>query len=546
MEHSTLHALELTGQVIALGGIIFFLGLLDPACRKRGFSTHDEFVLGFQRTAVKWVSRGACLAALATFLDLFVEVGEVRGLTVFSGINLPLTWTFATETNVGRLASSRIVVLVAAALAVRLPRIGWWITAFCTFCSIALTSLVSHAAAQPHEQIAVLTSQILHITAAALWVGVLIHLLAARRLIESADSRDRVGLISEIVRRFSPVALTVTTLLAVSGIYMLCRFLGDFGGIFASAYGLTLIIKLSFLAPAIYAGALNYRRIRPQLAAASAPNPTTPAPPVLKRFGSLLELEVTSGILVLVVAGILASVSPPGPAGYYRLTAEQQHMVLVPRIPSASIVNPEKFYGAEVRDLDDFHYSEFTHHWSGVMVGLLGLAWFLQTRGGNFGKWAGYGWPFLLVPFAAFVAVASDPEVWFLHKIPFSQALADPQLSEHQLGAGIILLLVWLGWRDKRTSQARRPLGYALPVIFILGGAMLLGHAHSTLTVTDEVTNLINVQHAIFGAFILTAGVIRWFQLRGLLSARLANFLWPCCIIGLGIYMAFFYRELLT
>ena len=108
----------------------------------------------------------------------------------------------------------------------------------------------------------------------------------------------------------------------------------------------------------------------------------------------------------------------------------------------------------------------------------------------------------------------------------------------------MISALAWLGWRDRKKPQATRPLGYALPTIFILGGVLLLGHAHSTLNITEEVTNLINYQHAVFGAFILFAGMVRWLSLRDLISRRIADVLWPSLICGLGVFMAFFYREL--
>jgi hypothetical protein len=183
------------------------------------------------------------------------------------------------------------------------------------------------------------------------------------------------------------------------------------------------------------------------------------------------------------------------------------------------------------------------HHWSGAFVCVLGLGWLLQSIGGGAGKWAGYGWPLVLVPFAIFVAMMADPEVWLLRRVSLRQAISDPQLLEHQLGAVMILVLVWLGWRDLKKPAARRPLGYALPVIMILGGILLLGHAHSTLSATEALTNLINVQHAVFGAFILLAGATRWLSLRDLIPPRAASVIWPCLIIGLGTFMLFFYRE---
>ncbi|MST94606.1 MAG: hypothetical protein EXS33_04950 [Pedosphaera sp.] len=178
-----------------------------------------------------------------------------------------------------------------------------------------------------------------------------------------------------------------------------------------------------------------------------------------------------------------------------------------------------------------------------MMVTLMGLGWLIQAMGGRAGGIAGRCWPFLLVPFAIFIALAADPEVWILRRVSLWQTISDPQLLEHQLGAVLVLILVWLGWRDRNKPAATRPLGDALPVLMIFGSLLLLGHAHSPLTVTEDLTNLINVQHAVFGMFGLCAGTLRWMQLRGLFPVRATNLLWPAHVIALALFMAFFYRE---
>lgn len=219
-----------------------------------------------------------------------------------------------------------------------------------------------------------------------------------------------------------------------------------------------------------------------------------------------------------------------------RLTNAQVTALLSPHLPTTAIKNPATFYGEATRGTDDLRYAEFTHNWSGVMVTLMGLGWLIQAMGGR-------SWPLLLVPFAIFIALAADPEVWILRQISLWQASSDPELLEHQLGAVLVLILVWLGWRDRNKPAATRPLGYALPVLMIFGSLLLLGHAHSPLTVTEDLTNLINVQHAVFGMFGLCAGTLRWMQLRGLCSVRASNLLWPAHVISPGLFMAFCYRE---
>jgi hypothetical protein len=212
-------------------------------------------------------------------------------------------------------------------------------------------------------------------------------------------------------------------------------------------------------------------------------------------------------------------------------------------LPRTLIANPATIYDAQERTLPDLQYSEFTHNWSGIMVCLLGCCWLIQSLGGRVGRWAERAWPLLLLPFPFFIAVAADREVWLLRTVTFFQTIQDPQLLEHQLGALLVFILIGLGWLDQRRPLGQRPLGYALPVVMILGSLLLLGHAHSNFTSTQELTNLINVQHAVFGAFGLFAGLVRWLTLRGLFPQRTARLVWPGLVLALGLFMAFCYRE---
>ena len=545
MEHSLLHALQLCGIVVALGGSILMLGLFFPAFRTFNQEGQPPAFAGQLNASVeRWFFWGACVGVVAAILNLCVDVAEIQGRTIFGGVSAAMVWRFATITTVGHLSLLRLgaLILTAGAMLVK-GRWKWRLGLVTALAAAVCESLISHAAAQPTGRIAVITVELIHILAASLWLGVLIHLLLARRAIESATDPAGSALVAEVVRRFSPVAMTAVGLLGISGLYLVIRYLCTPAAVPTTAYGLTLLVKLVLLVPLLYAGYVNYRIIRPGLQTLRSGQSEKPRRALLRRFGKTLELEVTSGVLVITVAGILASVSPPGRTDSLRLTDAQIAAVLTPHLPRVEIANPETFYGAQERTVADLQYAEFTHNWSGVMVCLLGCGWLAVSLGGQTGRWAERAWPWLLIPFPFFIAVAADPEVWLMRKVTLMQTISDPQLLEHQLGALLAFILVGLGWLDRRLPEGQRPLGYALPVVMILGSLLLLGHAHSNFTSTQELTNLINVQHAVFGTFGLFAGTVRWLSLRGLFPAAIARPLWPALVIGLGLYMAFCYRE---
>lgn len=546
MEHSLLHAVQLFGVVATLGGAFVVLALLEPAaCVVAPDRACDMLRSAFVQSVRRWVFVGALAGACAALLDVLVQVAEMEGQTVLGGIDSAFAFRFATRTTVGRLLLARAAALLLAAVVVRIARRATWLlVAALGIAAAVCTALVSHAAAQPSGHALNVTGQLTHIIAAALWLGVLGHLLAARTRMQAAPPAS-IRLVAEIVRRFSPIAFTAVVLLAASGLVTACRFVGTPGAIFTSTYGVTLALKLTLLVPLFIAAFMNFRVIRPALlAAAGRPALDVRASAALRRFGCMLELELTAGVLVIAVAGILGSIAPPAGDAALRLTSTQVRALLSPDLPTTAIVNPAVLYDLPERTADDLRYSEFTHNWSGMFVTALGLCWLVQASGGRLSRAAGHVWPLLLVAFASFVAAVADPEVWVFRRLTLWQALSDPRIAEHHVGASLVLVLAWLGWRDRRTSAPHRPLGYALAVVMIFGSLLLLGHAHASQTITDDLSNLITVQHAILGALGLYAGTVRWLSMRGLFPARAARVVGPSLVIAFGLFLVFCYREL--
>ncbi|HEY8515150.1 MAG TPA: CopD family protein [Candidatus Binatia bacterium] len=561
MEHSALHATQLVGVLLTLAAPLLALIVLLPARDVAAFTStagrlDDDLLV---RTA-RSTALVAAVGGVACFLNLIVQVAEFEGVTLLAGAEPSLVFRFATATTVGRLTVTRgSLLLLAAALAWWLSRdverarrrVVWLPLLAVGIGAAVTTALVTHAAAQPTGREGAIALHFLHVVAAASWLGVLGHLFLTRRALLGATDAEQVRLVAAIVGRFSPMALTAGLALLVTGSVATWLYLGTPTAVLTSAYGLTLATKLGLLVPLVAGGFVNYRYVRPallRLAEPSATGPlTTGAPPeVLRRLVRTIELEVSVGLVLVITAGILASVSPPTPQGEGRLTEAQTAAILEPRMPRTDIVDPSTWVGSATRTEDDLKYSEFMHQWSGALVILLGLAWLVQSVGGDSlaARIAAWVWPAAFVPFAVFVAIASDPEVWPLGTVSPLVALTDPIVLEHRVGALMIVVLAWLGLREARRGGPHRPLGHALPIVMVVGSLLLLGHAHSSFSASDSLTTLINVQHAVLGGLGVLAGMVRWLQLRQLVPQRLAAFLWPTLVLAIGLFMTLSYREL--
>lgn len=549
MEHAALHGAQLLGLLLSLAAPLLALSVLRPAWS--GDPATRDRAMRLARSLAGWTAKAATAGATATAANLFVSVAELEGRSALAGAATATVLRFAAGTAVGRLAVARGLMLVAAAFVARSlsrardpldRRGGWSVLALVAMAAVVATALVSHASASPSGRGVALAGQVVHLVAAAAWLGAVLHLALARRLLASSDDPASIALVARLLRRFSPVALAAAALLALTGARAAWLALSSPGALVTSAWGLTLLVKLGLLLPLVAAGWTNARVVGPGLARAARTG--APASDVLRSFDRALELEATAGLLVIAVAGVLGSVSPPDADGRGRLSEEQLRAVTTPHLPRVPAVDPSTWVGSETRTDDDLRYSESMHAGSGLVVALLGVAWMLQARGGGASARIGSLWPLALVPFALFIAIASDPEVWPMGTVPPLEALRDPTVLEHRIGALLVVVLAWLGLREERRGGVDRPLGRALPVLMIVGSLLLLGHAHSSFATSESLATLIDVQHAVMGGLGLAAGMIRWLDLRGLVPHRVARVAWPSLIVALGVAMAFFYREL--
>src|SRR5262245_29505914 len=112
---------------------------------------------------------------------------------------------------------------------------------------------------------------------------------------------------------------------------------------------------------------------------------------------------------------------------------------------------------------------------------------------------------------------------------------------EHRLGAGLVLLLAWLGWRARGAAGTTPHSVTRLPVILIGGSLAFLDHARQGLASCERLDMLIGVRGAIIAGLGPSPG---WLELGVPLPSPVAG-IWPGLIIVLGAFMAFWHRVLI-
>ena len=145
-----------------------------------------------------------------------------------------------------------------------------------------------------------------HLLAGSFWaggvLGLILFLAQARPAGSDAAGTDP-KLSANVVRRFSRFAVWSVIVLAISGITMGVMIVGDIGTLLTSAYGLTLLLKISIVIPIIVIAAYNRLRLIPTLS-------THPTAPMRWRFLTrTLSYEAALLVAVLAVTGFLTNLS---------------------------------------------------------------------------------------------------------------------------------------------------------------------------------------------------------------------------------------------
>ncbi|MGH2543536.1 MAG: CopD family protein, partial [Ardenticatenaceae bacterium] len=133
-------------------------------------------------------------------------------------------------------------------------------------------------------------------------IGGLVHfLLVAVPALPSEPADQRARGLGMLVRRFSTIGIASVTTLGITGLYSSWLHVGSLAGLRATAYGQTLLLKLALLVPVLGLAGLNLLHWRRRVEGHEAAR---------RGFVRTLRAESATGLLVLVVAGLLTGLGP--------------------------------------------------------------------------------------------------------------------------------------------------------------------------------------------------------------------------------------------
>jgi putative copper export protein len=133
----------------------------------------------------------------------------------------------------------------------------------------------------------------LHILAAGGWVGGIYFVFASFKLGNSAD-------ILRAVRGFNAVALTCAAIVVGTGVFAAFVHIPSFFALTSSPYGTALIFKLVFVGMMLVAGAWNWKRGTPRLAAGND-----------RSIRRGVTSELMFAVTIFLITAVLVGLAPP-------------------------------------------------------------------------------------------------------------------------------------------------------------------------------------------------------------------------------------------
>lgn len=517
-----LRALSLGLEALAVGGVIFLWLAATPRIA-------EPLARAAARKFAAW-------SALALAIVQMLAAAEGCATLMSDGIG------FREIASAGFFKADCVLVVAAIALfcLLRFLRGSVYPALIAAVILVCASVTLSHATSQLDHRRLLLALTAAHHLGAAAWIGAMPSLLVAMR--RSQDEKKAHALAT----RYSVVAIASVAVLILAGIGLSYFYVASWQGLYGTSYGVMLMAKVYLLLLALGLGACNYFLVK---------RTRSDAAPLLVRLRRFSEAEIGLGFTAILAAASMTAQPPARDMGKEQVTAHEiarrmewrwpmlhspNFAQLTRRISLKAALQNESFTGGSDNDAMDRAWSEYNHHWAGLIVLTAGVFAFI----GRFERrrWA-RNWPLLFLALAIFILLRADPETWPLGPRPFWASFAEPDVLEHRLFAALIVAFAAFEWAIETGRLASQRAALVFPSLCAVGGALLLTHMHGF---GDDATNemLVGLSHSAIAVLGATAGWARWLQIRmpGSRGLRFAAWVWPVCFVLAGIILLD-YRE---
>jgi copper resistance protein D len=253
--------------------------------------------------------RGMAFAAAAALLAALAIVPlTAAGMTGNPGAALDLATAHAVlaDTAFGHVWCWHLGFAAALLALCATPRGSWQpgATALAALAMLASLGWVGHAAMDMGGGIAQQINQMVHLSAAGLWLGGLVPLALLLRHATRPEDPGWVPLASAALPHFSQIGYGAVALVALTGTVNTAMLAGSFHALAATPYGRLLAVKIALFLAMVGAALVNRFRLLPRLRKPAATGKT------LRALYLSVLAEQLLGLTILAVVSVLGTWPP--------------------------------------------------------------------------------------------------------------------------------------------------------------------------------------------------------------------------------------------
>jgi putative copper export protein len=326
LAQSAVRWLMYLAMMTLFGGFAFRLLVLKPSLEQARDLSDEERALGLGQgenrfVRLTWLS--LALLAVAALASLILQTSAVLDVSITQAFAPTRLHQVLTETSYGLPWLLQIVMIHALFVVVfhiarrrrkdlnaEVPFL--WIGLVLSAILFLTPSLTGHARAAVKEYQFAIFSDWLHLVAVGIWVGGLFHLaLTMPKSVAHLGGLRRLCVLSHVIPLFSRLAIVSSILIVLTGIYNSWIHVDSFSALWNTRYGQVLSLKIILFLPMIALGGLNTFVLRPR--AERFKNEAVSDDEhrqVDRRFARSVRVEAAIGIVVLLLAAILAFLPP--------------------------------------------------------------------------------------------------------------------------------------------------------------------------------------------------------------------------------------------
>jgi copper resistance protein D len=298
-------AVHFAATATTAGTLIFRAVVAEPASRS---AQAAALVVGTQNLRVAWVSLAIGVASGAIWL--LIQAAAMSGLSLKEAMADDVLSVVVNETQFGLVCEIRLALAIILAGCLTFDRLAplRWLALASALGLTAAIAWTGHAGSGVGELgVLQLAADLLHLLAAAAWLGGLVSLAL---LLAAACRHDALGWASvarEATERFSTLGIASVGAILATGIVNSWILVGSLHALIGTEYGRLLMLKIALFAAMLSIAGVNRFWLTPRLALTSGSEPQLR---VLRRLARNSTIEIALGLAVFAIVGALGTMHP--------------------------------------------------------------------------------------------------------------------------------------------------------------------------------------------------------------------------------------------